>query len=224
MRCRCRRYWPRGSNPPPDAQPGCTGGGSQCPQVPPLWGSCCCVPTSLSSSKPPLWGCDRGVAVRPQMRMAAVYPLGNCHRPAHPPAPAPPPLGVARTSCPWRGTTRWPRRIRCGLTPGDRSFRIARRGQGDSGPGGGACRACRPGHWPAGTRLRLCRAPEAHAARLSRRSGAGHTPGGLVPGAHGRVPVPPWRRSVPPPGGWLADMPQLGRDVRGPDTGAFPLQ
>jgi hypothetical protein len=25
----------------------------------------------------------------------------------HPPAPAPPPPGVARRSCPWRGTSRW---------------------------------------------------------------------------------------------------------------------
>src|SRR5262245_619855 len=57
----------------------------------------------------------------------------------------PPPPGVARRSCPWRGTARWRRRVRCGPDPAGRSRHTACRGQGGSGPRVGACRVRWPG-------------------------------------------------------------------------------
>src|SRR5215510_4351191 len=49
--------------------------------------------------------------------------------------------------------------------------------------------ARQPGREPDGSRLWLVRTPGAHDVQRSRRGGAGYTPDGRVPGAHGRAPA-----------------------------------
>ncbi len=104
---------------------------------------------------------------------------------APPPAPAPPQPGAARRSSPSPGTFSWPSLTRYAPTLADPSWHTGCPDRGDSAPTTGACRVPRPGRGRAGRGLPLAHFPGAHAVRQSRRGGAGHTPGGRVPGAHG---------------------------------------
>ncbi len=76
-----------------------------------------------------------------------------------------------------------------GPAPAGRSWHTVCRGQGDSGPGAGACRVRRPGQGPDGSGLQPARPPGARDVSQCRRGGAGHTPDSHGAGGHGRAPA-----------------------------------
>ena len=102
--------------------------------------------------------------------------LGPWARGFRPPAPARPPPGAARRSCPWRGRGRWQRPGQRGLRADGRSGGIAGPARGGSGPRAGACPVRRPGPGPAGSGLRPARHRGDRRGHGRRQAGAARAP------------------------------------------------
>src|SRR5882672_12883728 len=82
----------------------------------------------MSSPCAHLEGCDRNQSpLRYDRVLSRVLTVS-------PPAPVPPPLGTARRSWPWPGTTRWPLTVRRGPAPAVPSWHTACRGRDGSAP------------------------------------------------------------------------------------------
>ncbi len=100
-----------------------------------------CVPCLRPSAAPtpdnlmtlgivrPWLGCSQGVRSARPRRLWCASPLRDVPKfLSRLPVPAPPQLGVARRSCPWRGTVRWLRTVQHGPAPAGRSWRTAHPG------------------------------------------------------------------------------------------------